>query len=566
MADPKDPHTPPEQRSSAPESIQRVTPRTPSRTAPAYPPGSGRSGRSATDLPSSPLSINKIRSHLSGDAQASVGAGADDLEREKRSFSEISATYAREAAAHAAKRAKGSSDEIDAAMHRAADKLVQAHLDYHKAALRKAEGDLAILKKDYADGLASLTAAQYANAVRDLEVEIGNERSTVVTLHHSKYVIAADALTDLALNKAVSVPSWSYIDLLISRYRTPRRAREVLQVHRKQDKQAQFRADVLRSYSAQRGDLTAFCVVSGKFWPKSFVRAAHIVRHNVGEVPAEHIFGPAPDGKGHIWHPSNGLPMLQIYEELFDDGEIAIVPDTTVAGGWKVVFFDPQYASTLQQDEDCPYGSQLHERRLTFRSDFRPRARYLYYAFCINMLRRQRHAVPGWNVDRMTYGLRDVWASPTKYLRTSTLQLLACEIAQLLPGEAEKLFPRPDCVDGEEEEKEMPEVDESVSEHCTQEALADVTKSTYVRTLSNKFALLGRDVSDDDDDNGDGNNDDRGEVQDEQDQSGAGDAGASAVEEEDREDTDDQTDEGSSDDGDRVKDEGGEDDRDDRED
>jgi len=43
-----------------------------------------------------------------------------------------------------------------------------------------------------------------------------------------------------------------------------------------------------------------------------------------------------------------------------------------------------------------PFGSSLHHQRLTFRSDFRPAKRYLYFAFAMNILRRQRQDVPGW--------------------------------------------------------------------------------------------------------------------------------------------------------------------------
>ncbi|KAI1298561.1 hypothetical protein F5Y03DRAFT_409387 [Xylaria venustula] len=56
------------------------------------------------------------------------------------------------------------------------------------------------------------------------------------------------------------------------------------------------------------------------------VTAAHIVRHDVGEPAAVHLFGPTDNPEGHIWSIRNGLSLLSHHKQMWDDARIAIIP------------------------------------------------------------------------------------------------------------------------------------------------------------------------------------------------------------------------------------------------
>ncbi|KAI1132799.1 hypothetical protein F5Y10DRAFT_230149 [Nemania abortiva] len=69
-------------------------------------------------------------------------------------------------------------------------------------------------------------------------------------------------------------------------------------------------------------------------------------------------------------------------------------------------------------------ADRLHKRELSFANSFRPSKQYLYFASCINILRRQRLEVPGWWKDSFLVGNKEIWASKGPYLRRSTIRLM----------------------------------------------------------------------------------------------------------------------------------------------
>ncbi|KAK1761902.1 hypothetical protein QBC33DRAFT_603630 [Phialemonium atrogriseum] len=73
----------------------------------------------------------------------------------------------------------------------------------------------------------------------------------------------------------------------------------------------------------------------GDFQPPSSVCVAHIVRHSVGDVAAESLFGKPSHRRGHIWNLANGIPMRKVYEEALDKANLVIVPGDTPRS-WKV--------------------------------------------------------------------------------------------------------------------------------------------------------------------------------------------------------------------------------------
>lgn len=71
--------------------------------------------------------------------------------------------------------------------------------------------------------------------------------------------------------------------------------------------------------------------------------------------------------------------------------------------------------------------AQLDGRELGFLSDHRPRARYLYYSYCVAMLRRAHHQGEHEHIQKDHLG-RKFWGTPGPYLRKAYLLAFVEEI------------------------------------------------------------------------------------------------------------------------------------------
>ncbi|KAI1131902.1 hypothetical protein F5Y10DRAFT_261609 [Nemania abortiva] len=246
---------------------------------------------------------------------------------------------------------------------------------------------------------------------------------------------------------------WAYIDRLICRFRNPEGVICSLSNQAPDDdSQERFRADVMKEYGALRGEKhslskVAWCVISGRFWPEHMVVAANIVGCNLGEASANYIFGRAGKAliNGHLMSPQNSLPMLKEYEELLEDGNLIFEPVDKDATAWKVIVLD-EWLRASSVTEFCipvvgdrgdviPWASGLHERKLSFVNSFRPYRQYLYFASCLNILRRQRLQGPGWWKD-FSSNNKAIWATTGQYLRRSTIKLMAHLIGHLNENDA----------------------------------------------------------------------------------------------------------------------------------
>lgn len=178
-----------------------------------------------------------------------------------------------------------------------------------------------------------------------------------------------------------------------------------------------------------------WCAITHEYYPASQIRMAHIVPNALGELNARYIFGDAARDPthGHLYDVRNCIPMEQRLEQLFDKAQITIVPADAA---------DPSSSTLVVKVLDAsltisPWASMyvcaglryadLDGRLLEFRHpdpEHRPRLRYLYWAFCMALLRRQRHACLGWQVDALkTRAHRRFWGSPEKgwFRRTTFL-------------------------------------------------------------------------------------------------------------------------------------------------
>jgi hypothetical protein len=377
----------------------------------------------------------KIGNKLSPATQESVQQALEPVRAAKRNFSELSS--------HSVE--KGSPNkltkELDNPFDQPADQpttLLRAMLKVKEKSLGAGEEIVRILNKEWNLGDLKINKDIFDDEISRIEKHICQMQADIVILHTSFNAICGALRDSHLLTPTMQADDQAYVDLLLQRYRTPPQATLSLFKPREPLAQQRFRRDVFKAYGAISSDHDddVWCVIHGQWIPSSNARAAHIVRYNVGEISASHLFGPATDKNGHLMSAMNGLPMADVYEQAFDEARLVIVPNEK--GELIVVVLDEEIKNKPEPVTPWPklHGG-LHGRRLQFPNEFRPSMRYLYLSCCTNILRRQRHNIKGWTRDRLGPLMpRKNWASPGDYLRTSTLQKLARLVGHVTGNEA----------------------------------------------------------------------------------------------------------------------------------
>ncbi|KAK3362481.1 hypothetical protein B0T25DRAFT_524426, partial [Lasiosphaeria hispida] len=357
----------------------------------------------------------------------------------KRNFSRVSAASGE--SIRDAKAAKADLDSTDnqfqAIVFQAMLEEIDAGADIIEAELDITEAAIKLLVDEYNEGALDITSVAKEKEIMLLEKRARDLRSQLVVRRCQKSQMAGEVVDKMVLDNSEAplfVKDWSYIDLLISRYRAP--ANATLDIFRPRDPKAQdrFRATVFKAYGAK--GRTSCCITGGLI----DVAAAHIVPYNIGENNATYLFGESTHKDGHIMCPQNGLPMLKWLEEAFDKGRFTIIPGDNL-DEWKVIMLDEEIA-------DDPIYKPIHGKALMFQADFRPARRYLYFAHIVTILRRQRYESTGWWKD-MPPGIPEVWATPGEYLRKSALMVLARRVGHMAPKDAAELLGVSDDVGNE---------------------------------------------------------------------------------------------------------------------
>ncbi|KAI0416329.1 hypothetical protein F5X98DRAFT_375900 [Xylaria grammica] len=123
---------------------------------------------------------------------------------------------------------------------------------------------------------------------------------------------------------------------------------------------------------------------------------------------------------------------------MLDDASIAIVPTKDGKDLMVIVLDEDERVREPDPDDLIPTGRALHGRTLKFLTDHRPSMRYLYFAFVINLLRRERYGVHGWRRDRLEYADMPFFPTPGNWVRETTLRKLAIRIGHMPMQEADK--------------------------------------------------------------------------------------------------------------------------------
>ncbi|KAM5441773.1 hypothetical protein MferCBS31731_003033 [Microsporum ferrugineum] len=205
--------------------------------------------------------------------------------------------------------------------------------------------------------------------------------------------------------------------------------------------QPSFSPQIKKAYGGTAGtrrDPMNWCVLDGKMYHASMFRAAHIFPLSLGQSSMAYVFG--PDAKGEINCPRNGLLLPTELERTFDDHRVVIVPAESHPDGpreWKFLVLDRSglWNSTVHGPHKY---SDIHQQRLIFPNNVRPRARYLYFHYLCSMiyLFRQdkrtgvvRSDLPDSEIPELTRA----WGSHGSYLRDCLISGFIDELGHELP-------------------------------------------------------------------------------------------------------------------------------------
>ncbi len=209
--------------------------------------------------------------------------------------------------------------------------------------------------------------------------------------------------------------------------------------------QGNFRKELIIAQKAKHPNFeteaSLWCPIIRDWVYKDNTTAAHIFPWKQGQDTMTNIFG--QEAKHEMFSVQNGLLMSTVAEKKMDKGLFVIVPyandeSESDVREWhlshpkryKIRVLDKSHKEMLEVvpgSNPKTNWAQLDGRELGFLSDHRPRARYLYYSYCIAMLRRAHHQGEHEHILKDHLG-RKFWGTPGPYLRKAYLLAFVEEI------------------------------------------------------------------------------------------------------------------------------------------
>lgn len=228
--------------------------------------------------------------------------------------------------------------------------------------------------------------------------------------------------------------------------------------------QSNFRQKLIQAYEARHRDNTwLWCPIFQDYLDANDVVAAHLFSWKHGQANMDAIFGKQKETE--LCSPRNGILMSRHIEECFDIGKLVIVPWIPDTHGTKMEALRRWLESSQREYQlkildsnwdrlEKPISryyqlryKDLDGRKLQFVGSFRPAARYLYFHYCIQVLRRSwqynesKSPVKAASVLREENG-KPFWGTPGRYLPKNMLLALVEELGHeykpLLQGAARK--------------------------------------------------------------------------------------------------------------------------------
>ncbi|KAJ5970088.1 uncharacterized protein N7479_000006 [Penicillium vulpinum] len=169
--------------------------------------------------------------------------------------------------------------------------------------------------------------------------------------------------------------------------------------------QANFRSTMIEMYGAKHPTQSwLWDPIIGDYVDEDQVQASHLFPYRNGQDTMDGIFGKKRPAE--LFSPRNGLLLCKSWERYFDAGKFVIVPDipdiqenVMVSAVKRWLNSEPRDYRVRVIDPDWEKGnkmivrqlpltfSEMDGRPLKFHSSFRPAARYLYFHYCVEMLR-----------------------------------------------------------------------------------------------------------------------------------------------------------------------------------
>lgn len=225
-----------------------------------------------------------------------------------------------------------------------------------------------------------------------------------------------------------------------------------------------FRESLIKAQNAKHPNFaeekTHWCPITCTWLHGELTTAAHIFPWRHGQKTMTRIFG--TQAEHEMFSVQNGLIMSTMAEARMDKGLFVIVPfanDESEAEIkawhesnpkryklWVLDTTDKMMEGKIPHTDPKITWPELDGREIQFRSDHRPRAQYLYYSYCVSMLRRSHHQGQHETILKDHLG-RKFWGTPGAYLRWTYLLAFVEEIGAQ------------DLLDGAEEGDENSEVD-----------------------------------------------------------------------------------------------------------
>ncbi|KAF3490925.1 uncharacterized protein GIQ15_00442 [Arthroderma uncinatum] len=233
------------------------------------------------------------------------------------------------------------------------------------------------------------------------------------------------------------------------------------------DKQRDFIKSLTAAYgSRQEGRVTTYCnILTGEWHMRQFFITAHIFPLSFGQPAMNHIFG--KDAHGEINTARNGLFLPTEFEKAFNAYQVVIVPHgspTSQPREWQVILLDHSGLKDIRVS-GMTFG-ELHQKKLIFATDARPRARYLYFHFILAMIshyRTQKSAgvIKDELPDSMIPSLTRAWGSEGSYLTDDVIHGFIEKVGHELPAELQENM-RSQCFRGSfDSEAEVDEICEA---------------------------------------------------------------------------------------------------------
>lgn len=218
----------------------------------------------------------------------------------------------------------------------------------------------------------------------------------------------------------------------------------------KGDNRNEFRKSLIAAHDAKHPEHDSLWCPIRKDWCSAVsTKAVHFFPSMHGQEVMDAIFGPTASKE--LFSPLNGIIVSAGINYLFNKGFMVIVPrisDNPSAAEvslWNQSNPKEYKIRILGRDSItynqtiAPYSPRkwkdLDGTNVEFRNDFRPRARYVYFHYCVQMLRyawrEQRH---GQSLKKQLE--KSYWGTPGRYLPRNMLMALVEEMGH----EYEKLL------------------------------------------------------------------------------------------------------------------------------